>query len=271
MKSKGHNLGAIIPARLNSERLPGKALMEVCGRPIIHHLLDRVTACKHVVPERTVVCVTQEKSDDPLVEAVKAYGAKIFRGSTNDIIARFYAAIDYFKFDAVIQIDGDDPLSATEYMDLTMDRLLSDPSLDIVTCRGLPLGTAVKSFTRAAMTRVLRHYRSIKNDTGFIYFFTKTGLCKQLEVDPISPDHIFETGRLTLDYQKDFIMFTALLEDLYAPHQVAGLAQVVKYLREHPEVVALNAGLDEEYWDRTREKINLEFEGEDGTLHRIQV
>ena len=269
--SSAPKIGALIPVRLASERLPGKALKEICGRPVIYHLLDRVTACTHIAPEHAVVCTTEEASDDALVDAVQAYGAGIFRGSTDDIIERFHAAIAEYDFDAVVQVDGDDPLSATEYMDLTMDRLLSDPGLGIVTCRGLPLGTAVKSFTRAAMARVFEHYRSAQNDTGFIYFFTKTGLCKQAELDPVSRDHVFDDARLTLDYEQDFALFKSVFEDLYLPDHLAGLAEVVRYLRTHPEVVALNAGLDEVYWERTREKADLEFEGADGTVHRIPV
>ena len=38
-------IGALIPARLSSERLPGKALAQICDRPMIAHLLDRVAAC----------------------------------------------------------------------------------------------------------------------------------------------------------------------------------------------------------------------------------
>jgi spore coat polysaccharide biosynthesis protein SpsF len=265
------NIGALIPVRLASERLPGKALKEICGRPVIYHLLDRVSACKYIDPAQAIVCTTKDASDDPLVEAVLSYGAGIFRGSRDDIIDRFHAAMTEYNFDAVVQIDGDDPLSATEYMDLTMDRLLANPNLDIVTCTGLPLGTAVKSFTATAMRRVHDHYKSDKNDTGFIYFFTKTGLCEQLEVEPVSTDHIFDDARLTLDYEEDFAAFKAIFEALYLPDNIAGLADVVQFLRTNPDIVNLNADLDEEYWQRTRDKAQLEYQSPDGSVHRIPV
>ncbi|MEE2932207.1 MAG: hypothetical protein VX941_02145 [Pseudomonadota bacterium] len=271
MTTTNNKVGALIPVRLDSERLPGKALMEICGRPIIYHLLDRVTACKHIITENIVVCTTEEPSDDPLVGVVEAYGASIFRGSTDDIIERFHAAISHFNFDAVIQVDGDDPLSATEYMNLTMDRLLGDTNLDIVTCRGLPLGTAVKSFSKDAMELVFDRYRSTQNDTGFIYYFTKTGICRQAEVSPLSPDHIHDEARLTLDYRQDFEMFKVVFEELYTPSHLPGLSEVVRYLRSHPGVVALNTNLNEEYWKRTQEKVALKFEDESGKLHSIPM
>ena len=137
-------IGALIPIRLASERLPGKALKDIVGRPVVHHLLDRVAACRHIAdPRNVVVCTTTEPSDDALVPAVESYGCSVFRGSVDDIIRRFGDAMAAHGFDAVIQADGDDPLSATEYMDLTMDRLLADPAIDIVTVKGVPLGTAM--------------------------------------------------------------------------------------------------------------------------------
>lgn len=263
--------GALIPIRLASERLPNKALKEICGRPVVHHLLDRVAACRYVGRENAVVCTTEDASDDPLVAAVEAYGARVFRGDRDDLIRRFRDAIEAFGFDAVVQVDGDDPLTETAYMDLTMERLLADPSLGIVWSEGLPLGVNCKSFTRAAMERVYAHYRQGQNDTGFIYFFTKTGLVKTDVVKPVSPDHVLDGVRLTLDYDADFEVFRRIFEALYRPGEVFGLAEVVRWLKAHPEVAAINANLDEEYWARTREKAQLEYRDAAGELRRIPV
>jgi spore coat polysaccharide biosynthesis protein SpsF len=262
-------IGAIIPIRLASERLPGKALIEICGRPIVWHLLDRIAASRFLEKADVVVCTTQDASDDPLADAVATYGASVFRGSRDDLIKRFHDAIEERGFDAVIQVDGDDPLSDTEYMDLTMERLLADPSLDIVTCDGLPLGIATKSFTRESMRKVFRHYQTEKNDTGFIYFFTRSGLCRVARVGPRGPEHVLDEARLTLDYQEDLEVFTRIFEALYRPGEVFGLSEVVRFLKQHPEVMKLNAGLDEAYWQRTREKAQLYFKDAAGVVQKI--
>ena len=202
------NIGALIPIRLRSERLPGKALLDLCGKPVCYHLLDRVVACRYIEnPKNVVVCTTEDPSDDPLVAAVEKYGCSVFRGAQDDIIARFAGAMDAFNFDYVVQADGDDPLSATEYMDITMEKLLADSTLDIVTVDGLPLGCATKSFSKKAMQKVLNFYATEKNDTGFIYYFTKTGLCEHKIITCDNPSHIHPTARLTLDYKADFELF----------------------------------------------------------------
>ena len=61
-------IGALIPVRLSSERLPGKALMEFSGRPVLWHLLDRVAASRFVDVQDIVVCTTLDSDDDPLAE-----------------------------------------------------------------------------------------------------------------------------------------------------------------------------------------------------------
>lgn len=263
--------GALIPIRLASERLPNKALKEICGRPVVHHLLDRVAACRYVGRENAVVCTTEDASDDPLAAAVEAYGARVFRGSRDDLIQRFRDAMAAFGFGAVVQVDGDDPLTDAEYMDRTMERLLADPALGVVWSEGLPLGVNCKSFTRAAMERVYAHYKQGQNDTGFIYFFTKTGLVKTGVVKPASPAHVLDGVRLTLDYDVDFEVFRRIFEALYRPGEVFGLAEVVRWLKAHPEVCAINANLDEEYWARTRAKAQLEYRDAAGALHRIPI
>ena len=160
-----------------------------------------------------MVCITTDQSDDPLVDIISDYGCSVFRGDTDDIIARFFAAMAEFQFDAVIQADGDDPLSATEYMDLTMEALLKNPDVDVVTVKGLPLGCATKSFRRRALEKVWSSTLQ-KNDTGFIYYLTKTGLCNHLELKCSVIAHQHETARLTLDYQEDFELFVKIIESI---------------------------------------------------------
>jgi spore coat polysaccharide biosynthesis protein SpsF len=269
--SEKPNIGALIPVRMTSERLPGKALKLINGRPVIHHLLDRAVACRYLVVEKVVVCTTEAAEDDPLVEAVEAYGAAVFRGDRDDIIKRFHDAMVQFEFDAVVQIDGDDPLTEPQYMDLTMDLLLSDPSLGIVCSEGLPLGVNCKSFSRAAMTSVIENYKQGQNDTGFIYFFTKTDIVRMATVRPVSLDHILDNARLTLDYEVDFEVFCKIFNSLQAAGGLAHLSDVVAYLKANPDIMAINGNLNEEYWQRTRDKADLSYRSFDGSTKRIDV
>jgi len=265
-------IGAFIPIRMDSERLPSKALKHAAGRPIVYHLLDRVVHCRNIKSAKdAVICTTPDAVNDPLVEAVEAYGASIYRGDKDDLIKRFKDAADFFNFDIILQVDGDDPLADTEYMDLTIDALVDDQDLDAAVSSGLPFGINVKSFTRAALEKVYASYKSQNNDTGFALYFIKSDICRCLEIPPKSQDHVMSNARLTLDYDEDLAVFRKILEALYAEGQVFGLNELVSFLNEHPEIVSINSDLQEAYMDRSREKLDLEYMDANGNSQRIYL
>lgn len=236
--------------------------MPIVGRPAVLHLLDRLFASKHLSPRDVIVCTTTDPSDDPLVPIAESAGARTFRGSRDDIIDRFNSTVAEFGFDAVIQVDGDDPCSDTKYMDLCMDRLLADPELGIVLTEGLPFGLGSKAIRASAIRTIWSHHLTEQNDTGFIYYFTRTGLCKMAHVKPLGPQHVHEKARLTLDYPEDLAFFEALFTELYDPKAVFGIDEIVSLLRRRPELVEINSGVNEEYWKRTHQLAQLEYRKE---------
>ena len=155
-------IGALVPVRLASQRMPGKALMPIMGRPAILHLLDRLFASRYLRPQDVILCTTTDNSDDPLKSIAESVGARVFRGSRDDIIDRFNSAVAEFGFDAVIQADGDDPCSDTMYMDLCMDRLLAEPELGIVLTEGFHWALDQRRFEHLPFTQfgtIISHNR----------------------------------------------------------------------------------------------------------------
>jgi spore coat polysaccharide biosynthesis protein SpsF len=221
--------------------------------------LDRLFASRYLGRRDVILCTTTDQSDDPLVSIAESVGARVFRGSRNDIIDRFHLAVAESGFDAVIQADGDDPCSDTMYMDLCMDRLLADPELGIVLTEGLPLGLGSKAIRASAIRTVWSNHVTEQNDTGFIYYFTRTGLCRMARIKPLRPEHVHEKARLTLDYPEDLAFFEALFAELYKEGTAFGIDEIVSLLRRRPELVDINSMVDEEYWKRTHQLAQLEY------------
>ncbi len=263
-------IGALIPVRLASERLPGKALLPLGDRPVIVHLLERVFASRHLEPDRVVVCTTEDASDNALVAVVEAAGARVFRGSRDDIVDRFCRAMRHYELDVALEVDGDDPFADTAYMDLALERLLAEPALDVVLTDGLPFGLGSKAFRRSAVETVWKHHTTERNDTGFMYYFTKTGLCTTSTVAPAGPEHTHPTARMTLDYPEDLRFFGAVFEALGSDGKTFGVGEIVALLKQRPELLEINAGLSERYWARTQELAVLEYE-RDGRIHRVET
>ena len=264
-------IGALIPIRLASERLPKKAIKEICGKPVVYHLLDRVFDSNYLSKENVIVCTTKEMSDNCLVEIVKNYGAQIFRGSTNDIIKRFYDAMVKYGFDYVIQIDGDDITAEPIYMDLTMKELLSDDSLDVVSVEGLPLGIATKSFSMKAMEKVYQKYKTINNDTGFASYFTNTDFCNCKVIGPIYDDHKYDNVRLTLDYEDDFEFFRAIFNELYKEGEIFHLYDILNLIKRKPELTKINIFLNKKYMHRWNQKSKLMYSDKFGNIQKVKA
>ncbi|HEV3069853.1 MAG TPA: hypothetical protein VGY76_00330 [Solirubrobacteraceae bacterium] len=245
-------VGALLRMRLLSERLPNKALMPIAERPVFAHILDRMFASHYVRRrEDVIVCITDEPSDDPLPPLIEATGAQVFRGSSEDLIARISGAVHKHPFDIVIQVDGDDVCVDPLYMDLCVQMLIDDDSVDVALAEGLPLGIASKALRTSAIKRVAAHYLPGPNGTGGMLYFTNSGLCTTAAVGPVSAEHIHDTARITLDYPSDLEFFRALFAELYRPGVLFGVGDIVSLLRRRPELVAINSSLSAEYQRRS--------------------
>ena len=112
------------------------------------------------------------------------------------------------------------------------------------------------------------HHLTQQNDTGFIYYFTRTGLCRTASIKPLRPEHVHEKARLTLDYPEDLAFFEALFMELYKERIVFGIDEIVSLLRRRPELLEINSMVDEEYWKRTHQLAQLEYRM-DGKILKI--
>ncbi|HSW04740.1 glycosyltransferase family protein [Aquabacterium sp.] len=144
---------AIVQARMSSTRLPGKVLLPLGGRPLIGFMLERVRRAKAV--DDIVLATSTDASDDALAEAVVAMGFAVYRGSLNDVLARFAGAAQGRNADVLVRLTGDCPLIDPALIDRAVNHL-RDHQLDYVT-NGEPAmypdGLDVEAFTLAALQR----------------------------------------------------------------------------------------------------------------------
>jgi spore coat polysaccharide biosynthesis protein SpsF len=128
-----------IPVRMKSTRLPNKALLEIKGKPVIEHLIDRVKLAK--LPDLIVLCATKHPEDEILVGVAQKNGICYFQGSEKDILDRYLKAALKFGVDFIVNVDGDDVFCDPEYMDRVIE-LFVKTGADFIKCEGLPFGAA---------------------------------------------------------------------------------------------------------------------------------
>jgi 3-deoxy-manno-octulosonate cytidylyltransferase (CMP-KDO synthetase) len=121
---------AIIPARFASERLPGKPLADIAGRPMIQHVYERTARTPSI--SRVIVATDDER----VAEAVRKFRGEVAMTppgikSGSDRIA--YVARSLTGADIVVNVQGDEPLVVPEMLEEAIAPLLQDASLQVAT------------------------------------------------------------------------------------------------------------------------------------------
>ena len=93
---------------MGSSRLPGKMLEPIMGQPLMYHIIARALQIR--CAQAVYLATTDQPIDDPLVDLAQKMGLKVVRGSEDNVMQRFFLAIDDADADYIIRICGDAPL-----------------------------------------------------------------------------------------------------------------------------------------------------------------
>lgn len=134
---------------MGSTRLPGKVLMPIAGRPLLGHILDRLSGLRH---EAGVVVATSDRpADDAVARYCASRGALCFRGSELDVLDRYYRCAEKHGFRHVVRLTADNPFVDVEELDNLLDLHLRTGSDFTHSLTSLPIGVGAEVFTFEAL------------------------------------------------------------------------------------------------------------------------
>ncbi len=226
--------GLLLLARTGSSRLPGKLLMEVLGRPILEYQIERLKTA--VLPDVFVLCTTQLKEDDVLVELAQRNGLQSFRGNAEDVVDRMVQAAKFYQIDFIVNVGGDDVFLIPECVDLVIKNF-SRTGADFIYCADLPVGGS--PFGIKAQS--LEHLLKVKTGgtDGWERYFKETGLYQVEAIPPSDPVLHRPELRMTMDYLEDFQFFKVVIEELYPRKRIFPLQDVIALMDRRPDIMEL--------------------------------
>jgi spore coat polysaccharide biosynthesis protein SpsF len=144
---------AIIQARTGSTRLPGKVLRELGGKTVLARVIERARAIPGV--DEVVVATTTSGRDDAIVAESRRAGAATYRGSEDDVLARYVGAARQAGAEIIIRITSDCPLLDPELIGAMLARFASEPAdyLSNTVQRTFPRGLDAEILGMGALER----------------------------------------------------------------------------------------------------------------------
>lgn len=115
----------MVVARMGSTRVPGKSLIDLCGHPVLWHVLRLAKEIRSV--SDVCLATTDLPADDPIAELARAEGVECYRGDAERVLDRLYGAATQMKADVIVDVGGDCPLLDPEIISRALEDFFSSP------------------------------------------------------------------------------------------------------------------------------------------------
>ena len=236
---------------MGSNRLPGKVLRPILGKPMLWHIVQRVRAVPSI--DEVVVAVPDGPADEELRKFCATNDIASFSGSELDVLDRFYHAAKVYGADPVLRITADCPLLDPELVEKLIGKYRSG-SYDYaavsagadasrVEGRCFPDGMDAECFNFASLERAWKEAqdpRDREHVTRFIWRQKELFCCTKLMADQDYP-----RLRLTVGYPQDFVVSSRIYEKLFREGNIFHLADIVDLLGREPDIIKPNEHLIE--------------------------
>lgn len=237
--NKNPRVTAVIFARMNSTRLPGKVLKKIGSKPLLLHTIERLKSSQEI--NQIVLAIPDNKKNDILEEFAKKNSINFFRGSEENVLERFYLAAKESKADVVVEVPADKPLIDPEIIDLAIRKNLEEKADFTCTDRPekfLPLGLDVGVLNFKALKKA---YKNAQNREHITTYFYKNPKVFKINSVPFSKSLRCPNLRLTIDTKADFELINKIYEGLYQEGKTFKTKEILSFLRKNPELKKINS------------------------------
>lgn len=229
---------------MTSSRLPGKVIADIAGRPLLSRLVNRLRGTTQA--DEIMIATTSLHTDDAVEALARKEGVRCFRGDEHDVLGRYCGAAREAKADLVARVTGDCPLVDAAETDRVIRALREAPSgadyASNVMTRTYPRGLETEVFHMDVLERAARLGHSAEAREHVTWFINRErpDLFVRLSIEDEQDNSDL---RWTVDTTEDLEMVRRVYEGLALGDTRLPYRQVLAYVRAHPEVSAINAGV----------------------------
>ncbi|MDR2748231.1 MAG: NTP transferase domain-containing protein [Treponema sp.] len=149
-------VAVLLQARLDSSRLPGKALLPLGGRPLVYRVMEALAR----IPADLYILASPEDCAADFAPLAEEAGFRFCPGPKEDVLGRYCLAIRRFSIGRVIRATGDNPFVFSAAAGAVNGEALA-LGADYAAYSCLPYGAGVESVAAEALLRAERETSSL--------------------------------------------------------------------------------------------------------------
>ena len=237
---------AFVPCRLQSSRLPNKAIQDIHGISAIERCLINTLAIPGI--DKVVLATSTNETDDKLVNYNLNGQIEVVRGSKDDVLERIMPTIQKLKPDHIVRVTGDCPLVSTELGKITIDKHIESNCDATYTLSKVALGIACEIYKTEAILKLKELVKVTNYSEYLIYYFSNNS--KHFSLNPFdAPNQFIKLWRLTLDEPNDLKLLNLIYKTLDVGHRPVSFHEVIFFFEKYPEAAQINIGNVVKYRD----------------------
>jgi spore coat polysaccharide biosynthesis protein SpsF len=214
------------------------------GGTILGSVLNRLEKAKYL--DEVIIATTTNDEDDPIVAFANNKSVKVFRGSENDVLSRYYLAAIEHKLDKVVRITSDCPFIDPEVVDLLVESFDGEKEYDYMSNtldRTYPRGLDCEIMTLNALKRAYEKASDVPSREHVTYYiynppedFKVGGIML-----PTGTNH--SDVRITVDTKQDYAL-ACVLQDLL-PENSTSFWDIIDILSKRPYLRYINEDIQQ--------------------------
>ena len=245
---------------MGSSRLPGKVLMDVCGKPLLKLQLERINRSRLI--DRVIVATSKNTKDDKIETFCIENGVDCYRGPENDVLQRIASVICEYQIDIHVECFGDSPLVDPQLIDEFVGYYLKFKNRADFFSNTLkttyPPGLEVSVYEGRTLLEVNQLVSSddpMREHVGFnITRFPKKFRLKSLEAPPWFR---FPNIYLEVDTIEDLVILRNIVSAFFKKGKYHfGLAEVLSLIETNPNLIKGNSNIERK-WKALREQKHI--------------
>ncbi len=233
----------IVQARVGSTRLPNKVLMDLCGRPVLWHVLNRLR--KSQLISGIIIATTILPDDDAIQQFCEENDAAFYRGSSENVLSRYYEAAQKYDVKRIIRITSDCPVIDPVLID-EMIKEFEKSGADYLSnsiVRTFPRGLDTEIFPFRVLEQVFYEAakpHELEHVTPYIYQHPEL-----FKLQNFAGEIDYSALRWTLDTEEDYRLIKEIYDALYEENGMFYWKDVLKLFNEKPELAEINRHIEQ--------------------------